>query len=143
MYVDRIEVSFDAAHRLVGYPGTCASLHGHSFRAEVFVAVRDLDALGLGVDFRELKGRLRSWLNEHWDHAVLLGEGDVALLEALRALPEMRLYVFRSANPSTEVLARELFGVARRELGDVVQRVRVWESPTQYAEYIPDAVPRG
>lgn len=141
MYIDRIELTFDAAHRLVGYPGTCASLHGHTFRAEVFVAVRELDPLGLAVDFRELKGRLKAWIDGHWDHAVLLGDGDTTLVEALRAVPETRLYLFRGVNPSTEVLARELFGIARREFGTIVERVRIWESPTQYAEYVPHFIP--
>jgi 6-pyruvoyltetrahydropterin/6-carboxytetrahydropterin synthase len=143
MFIDRIELSFDAAHRLLGYPGKCASPHGHSFRAEVFVAVRELDAGGLGIDFHELKGRLREWIDAHWDHAFLASDADTALVEALRALPGTRLYLFRGVNPSTEVLARELFGVARREFGAAVARVRVWESPTQYAEYIPDVVPLG
>jgi 6-pyruvoyltetrahydropterin/6-carboxytetrahydropterin synthase len=143
MFIDRIELSFDAAHRLLGDQGRCASPHGHTFRAEVFVAVRELDAGGLGIDFRELKGRLRAWIDAHWDHAILVGDADTALVEALRAIPETRLYLVRGANPSTEVLARELFGVARRELGAAVARVRVWESPTQYAEYVPDVVPLG
>lgn len=138
MFIDRIELAFDAAHRLVGYPGKCASPHGHSFRAEVFVAVPRLDALGLGVDFRELKGRLRGWIDEHWDHAFLAAGSDTELVAALRALPGARVYLFPDANPSTEVLARELYGVARREFGPAVVRVRVWESPTQYAEYVPD-----
>jgi 6-pyruvoyltetrahydropterin/6-carboxytetrahydropterin synthase len=102
------------------------------------VAVPELDGLGLGVDFRELKGRLKAWVDANWDHAFLAAEGDTALVEALRTVPGVRLYLFPDANPSTEVLARELFGVAREAFGDVVQRVRVWESPTQYAEYIPD-----
>ncbi|MDQ3700587.1 MAG: 6-carboxytetrahydropterin synthase [Chloroflexota bacterium] len=141
MFIDRIELTFDAAHRLVGDHGKCASPHGHTFRAEVFVAVRDLDALGMGVDFRELKGRLKGWIDAHWDHAFLAGDGDTALIEALRSVPESRLYLFRGVNPSTEALARELFGVAAREFGTIVERVRVWESPTQYAEYIPDFIP--
>ena len=140
MYLLRIELSFDAAHRLADYPGKCASPHGHSFRAEVFVAVPELDGLGLGVDFRELKGRLKAWVDANWDHAFLAAESDTALVEALRTVPGARLYLFPDANPSTEVLARELFGVAREAFGDVVQRVRVWESPTQYAEYLPDVV---
>ena len=51
MYLLRIELSFDARTAWRTTPG-CASPHGHSFRAEVFVAVPELDGLGLGVDFR-------------------------------------------------------------------------------------------
>jgi hypothetical protein len=57
---------------------------------------------------------------------------------ALQALPESKLYLFRGMNPSAEAMASELFAEARRQLGSVVQRVRIWESPAQYAEYVPD-----
>ena len=109
----------------------------------MLVAERDLDAFGIAVDFRGLNGRLKAWIDRHWDHAFLVGDGDTALVGALGALPEAKLYLFKGANPSTEVLARELFEVARREFGSIVHRVRVWESPTQYAEYVPDVHPLG
>lgn len=138
MYVARVELTFDAAHRLLGYPGKCASAHGHTFRAEIVVATRELDALGLTLDFRDLKAGLKEWVDAHWDHAFLLNDRDTALVEALRAAPECKLYLFRAVNPSTEVIARALFDEARRRFGAVVQRVRVWETPTQYAEYVQD-----
>jgi 6-pyruvoyltetrahydropterin/6-carboxytetrahydropterin synthase len=140
VYVDRIELTFDAAHRLPGYPGKCAAPHGHSFRAEVFVAARDLDASGFVIDFRDLKGRLKTWIDAHWDHAFFVAESDGALLAALRTLPESRVYVF-PGSPTTELVARELFEEARRQLGPLVRSVRVWESPTQWAEYLPDPPP--
>ncbi len=135
MYLARIEVVFDAAHRLLGYAGKCASVHGHTFRAEVVVAVQELDHLGLTLDFRDLKAGLKAWVDTHWDHAFLLNDQDTRLIEALRAVPDCRLYLFRGINPSTEVIARELFDEARRQFDSAIQSVRVWETPSQYAEY--------
>ncbi len=87
------------------------------------------------------EGALKTWIDEHWDHAFLAGEGDLVLVEALRAVPETRLYLFLRV-PSTEALARELFGVApgvRRYCGSGCG----CESPAQYAEYVPDLIPLG
>jgi 6-pyruvoyltetrahydropterin/6-carboxytetrahydropterin synthase len=138
MYVASVEVTFDAAHRLLGYPGKCASAHGHTFRGQVVVATEELDRLGLTLDFRDLKAGLKAWVDRHWDHAFLANDQDAQMVAALGSVPECKLYLFRGVNPSAEAIARELFDEARRQFGAVVQRVRVWETPTQYAEYVPD-----
>ena len=138
MYVVRVELTFDAAHRLLGYAGKCASAHGHTFRAEVVVASSALDEMGLAVDFRELKSGLRAWVDAQWDHAFLLNDRDAALIAALRAVPECKIYLFRGVNPSTEAIAKALFDEACRQFGPVVQKVRIWETPSQYAEYLPE-----
>lgn len=138
MFVDRVAITFDAGHRLLNYAGKCASPHGHTFTAEVLVAGGELNQLGLVVDFGDVKGPLKRWIDDQWDHGFLLNDRDGALIEALAAVPEAKLYLFRDANPSAEVMARELFGIARQYVGEVVQSVRVWESPHQYAEYRPD-----
>lgn len=138
MYIDRVEIAFDAGHRLLDYPGNCASPHGHTYKAEVLIARRELDELGLAVDFGLLKGGLKQWIQEHWDHGFLVNDRDARLIEALGALPESKLYLFQGVNPSAEAMARELFEEARRQFGVLVQSVRIWESPGQYAEFIPD-----
>lgn len=140
MYLNRIEVSFDAGHRLLGYPGKCASPHGHTYSAEVFVISPELNELGLAVDFRELKGRCEAWIDEHWDHGFLLNDRDTQLIDALRSIPEAKLYLFADLNPSAEAMARELYRVAEQP-GWRVQRVRIWESPNQFGEYANDEVP--
>lgn len=135
MYTNRIEVSFDAGHRLLNYPGKCASPHGHSFRAEVLVFSEEIDDLGLALDFGELKGRCKAWIDEHWDHAFLLNDQDLDLVGALGCVPEAKLYLFKGRNPSAEAMAYELYQVAER-FGWRVRGVRIWESSNQFAEYM-------
>jgi 6-pyruvoyltetrahydropterin/6-carboxytetrahydropterin synthase len=136
MYVLRTEVQFDAGHRVLGYPGKCASPHGHTFRAEVYVAIAQLDDLGMGIDFGEIRGKCKRWIDEHWDHGFLLNSADEALICGLRAVPEAKLYLFNRENPTAETMASELFRVFE-EFGWCVQRVRIWETQTQFAEYWP------
>jgi 6-pyruvoyltetrahydropterin/6-carboxytetrahydropterin synthase len=137
MFVDRVEVSFDAAHRLLDYDGKCASPHGHTYRAEVFVARSQLDSLGLAIDFGDVKQPLKRWIDEQWDHAFLLNSKDDALVCALRAVPESKLYCFPARNPSAEVMAETLFYALQGPLQNSLQSVRIWEG-NQYAEYLPD-----
>jgi 6-pyruvoyltetrahydropterin/6-carboxytetrahydropterin synthase len=141
MFVDRVELSFDAGHRILGHPGKCASPHGHTFKAEVFVVVQHLDGLGFALDFEPLKCGLKGWIDEHWDHGFLLNDADTPLVEALQAIPEAKLYLFQGVNPSAEAMARALFDEARRQFGCVVRSIRIWESPNQYAEFVPDEAP--
>lgn len=140
MFVDRVEVSFDAAHRLLGYDGKCASPHGHTYRAEVFVGRSDLDDRGLAVDFGDIKRPLKDWIDAHWDHAFLANDRDEALVCALQTIPESKLYCFPGLNPSAEVMARALFCVMQDELGGDLLRVRIWEAG-YYADYVPDDGP--
>lgn len=132
---DRIEVTFDAGHRLLGYQGKCASPHGHTFRAEVFVDGTELDELGLVLDFGIVKSAVKGWIDQHWDHGFLVNSEDAGLIAALGSIPEAKLYCFARSNPSAEAMARTLYEVARECLGERLAAVRVWESTTQYAEY--------
>lgn len=140
MFIDRVEVTFDAGHRLLNYQGKCASPHGHTFRAEIVVAADELNELGLAVDFGDVKSVCKRWIDEHWDHGFLANDQDVVLVQAFRSIPEAKLYLFQGANPSAETMAHELYGVLASQ-GWRTLRVRIWESLTQYAEYVPDDVP--
>lgn len=137
MYIDRVEIRFEAGHRLLDYAGKCAAPHGHSFTAEILIAGDRLDSVGLLRDFGDIKGPLRRWIDEQWDHGFLVNDADQALITALKAVPESKLYLFPGTNPSTEAMARTLFEVGRRQLGELIRSVRIWESNTQYAEYVP------
>lgn len=72
-----------AGHRVAGHENKCAHLHGHNYRITFVVAAdrsegvqERLDQLGRVVDFSCLKGTLCAWLEEHWDHKMLLWSHD-------------------------------------------------------------------
>ncbi|MDY6895430.1 MAG: 6-carboxytetrahydropterin synthase [Thermotogota bacterium] len=135
MYADRIELIFDAGHRLLKYKGKCESPHGHTFKAEIMLSSEKLDEMGFVADFIELRDKIGEWVDEHWDHAFLINNQDRELMSALNSLNEKKVFVFDNANPTAEVMAKYLYDQSRKLYGDMVLKVRIWESPNQYAEY--------
>ena len=55
--------AFEAAHRLVDYPGKCNRLHGHSWTVEMSVSGDKLDNIGMVADFKVLKSMLMEVLD--------------------------------------------------------------------------------
>jgi len=121
MYELMVRRTFAAAHQLRGYKGKCESLHGHNWVVEAFVEARELDHIGLAIDFGVLK-RMLSGILEELDHKHLNERAP-----------------FDTLNPSSENLARFIHDVLKDSLaGRAVQvcRVRVWESPDACATYM-------
>ena len=135
MYLVRIETTFDSGHRLLDYDGKCAFPHGHTYRAEVFLESDALDAQGLVFDFTKLKRRVKSWIDDNWDHSFLLNSRDTELINGLATASKGRIYQFDEENPSCEVLSRVLYTKIVELCGVSPVKVRLWESLDQYAEY--------
>ena len=45
MYTLKVEGAFEAAHRVVNYPGKCDRLHGHNWKVEAVVRDSELFAI--------------------------------------------------------------------------------------------------
>jgi 6-pyruvoyltetrahydropterin/6-carboxytetrahydropterin synthase len=131
MYRVQRELSFCYGHRLLDHPGKCARLHGHNARVILTLESQELDEQGMVVDFFEVRERVGRWLDETYDHRMILGHQDPALA-ALRALGEP--VVELDCNPTAENLARLVCEQARRAGLPVVQ-VDLWETPTCCATY--------
>jgi len=112
---------FDAAHALVGYPGECCNLHGHTWDIEVVVRGSKLDDVGIVYDFKTLKADLAAVLDP-LDHAYL---NEVPPFDAM--------------NPTAENLSRYIFEQLSGRVGGPVEvvEVAVWESPIAKITYRP------
>ncbi|MCR5177031.1 MAG: 6-carboxytetrahydropterin synthase QueD [Anaerovibrio sp.] len=125
MFEIHVEAEFEAAHRIVGYNGKCNRLHGHSWTVEVAATGRKLDELGMLVDFKVVKGRLRDLL-ETLDH------------QFLNELPAFA----GGNNPTAEHLAQYVFEeMAKADFFDdnvKLKYVQVWESPKSSVIYTLD-----
>lgn len=120
MYHLKILSHFAAAHNLLNYQGDCENLHGHNWKVEVTVATRDLDAAGLGIDFKTLKARTNEIL-DRLDHKYLND-----------------LDFFNGISPSSEHISRYIFESLEADLkapGVEVETVTVWESDNACATY--------
>lgn len=68
-----------AGHRVCGHENKCGYLHGHNYRVTFHCrsnGVDGLDHLGRVIDFSVMKSKLCEWLEENWDHRMLLWELD-------------------------------------------------------------------
>jgi 6-pyruvoyltetrahydropterin/6-carboxytetrahydropterin synthase len=107
-----VESQFCAAHAIRDYPGPCCHLHGHNYRVVAHLRGGELDALGMLIDYAEVKRALASILAP-FDHAYL------------NELPD-----FATANPTSEEIARVLYYRLQEALfttEDVQRRVRISE----------------
>ena len=115
-----IKSHFSAAHSLEGYQGDCAHIHGHNWMVEVFVKCQQLDEIGIGIDFRDIKQAVKEVL-QGLDHFHL------------NDLP-----AFKEVNPTSENIAKFLYQELEKELnsdGVKVSKVKVSETPGAGAFY--------
>ena len=68
--------TFEAAHQLPWHAGKCRNLHGHNGKAVITVETPSLDALGMVVDFTEIKRVIGAWIDETLDHKMILHRDD-------------------------------------------------------------------
>lgn len=123
VYEIRAEASFSAAHRLRGYEGECEHLHGHNYRVRIALRCKELNPLGMAMDFKEVKGIAESVVSG-LDHRYL---NEVA--------------PFDSVNPTAEQIAEHIAGALGDKLPDGVwvHEVTCWESDRCSAAYLPDS----
>ena len=124
-------IDFCYGHRLLDYDGICKHPHGHNAVAEIEIRAEKLDGRNMVCDFSDIKRVVKGWIDQALDHKMLLRHDD-PLVKALQELGEP-MYLLDS-NPTVERIARLIYEYARGQ-GLPVVRVKVWETPTSFAEY--------
>jgi len=134
------QIKFCAGHRLVGHEGKCANLHGHNYLAQFFVSGGEFDEVGRVVDFSVINRLFKGWIDENWDHGILVWDEDSELLEALGRLQPSKVFCL-PYNPTAENIAKYLLTevgpglVEQMEGYDVrLTKVVVWETENACAE---------
>lgn len=117
---------FDAAHFLREYKGKCANVHGHRWKVEITLQGRELDELGILIDFMDVKTMLKEVLNI-FDHKMV------------NDIPP-----FDNLNPTAENLSKFIYDEMVEKLKDrigthiKIKRVTIWESEAASASYFKD-----
>ena len=127
VYTVSAQAHYDSAHFLVNYQGKCERLHGHRYVVEAAVQAAELNEAGIAFDFVDLKRELRA-LADYLDHQLL------------NELPE-----FQGVETSAENQAKHFYDELKKRLpeeqADGLLYTRVWETPTQWAQYGPASAP--
>jgi len=124
-------IEFSYGHRLVGHEGKCRYLHGHNGMLEVDVASDQLDRLGMVIDFGDVSDVVKTWVNENFDHRLILNRTDPLAKSLVEAGEPV---VLIDANPTAETLARLIWEAAHKN-GLKLTEVRLWETSTSRATY--------
>jgi 6-pyruvoyltetrahydropterin/6-carboxytetrahydropterin synthase len=131
---------WDMAHRLMGHEGKCRFIHGHRYRAEIHLRSDKLDQCGRVIDFHQIKESIGRWIDEYWDHALMLFAGDSEVLKALHTLQDsvQQRITLLPENPTAENIASHLLWIICPKCligtGVHAYRVVVWETPSCYAQ---------
>ncbi len=118
MFTIKITSQFNSAHNLRGYKGKCEELHGHNWKVEVRASSKELDNLGMVIDFKELKSLLMEIL-DGLDHKYL-----------------NNIEYFKNVNPTSENIAKFVYDkIVVAKPGVNILDVTVWETDTSSATY--------
>jgi 6-pyruvoyltetrahydropterin/6-carboxytetrahydropterin synthase len=118
------EFTFDAAHHLHAYEGKCKNLHGHTYKV-VFGISGFTNDIGITVDFGTLKQIWREKIEPYLDHRYLN-----ETLPAMNTTAENIVVWIYEQTQAT--LQAEHY--CTKELEARVEFVRLYETPTSYAE---------
>jgi 6-pyruvoyltetrahydropterin/6-carboxytetrahydropterin synthase len=122
-YTLRVQVHFSSAHSLRDYPGDCRRFHGHNWKAEIEVTAHALNALGIALDFKTIKGEALA-LADSLDHRYL---NEIEPFDRINPTAEnLSGWFFRQ-------LAERLDGTSAR-----VSAVTLWETETACVRYTED-----
>lgn len=127
-----------AGHRVCGHESKCAHLHGHNYRIYFTVEPMEvLDRVGRVVDFSVVKSTLCQWLEDKWDHKMLIFHLD-PILDVLQELDPGGVVV-TPFNPTAEHMAEFLVNVVGPSLledhGVRLTRCRIEETRKCSATY--------
>lgn len=143
-------LQFDAAHRLYDYIGKCANIHGHRYTVLFNISTDCLDHRTISVDFKDIKFLFQGWLDDKWDHKLILNIHD-PLVDSMEELVKsntilgLELPYCMPCNPTAEgmahYLATSIFPeiLERAKLPAKIVSVTVYETPTSSACYVVDS----
>lgn len=129
------------------HPDKCRFPHGHSRKVECVLEAEDLDKNEMVCDFKVLKLILSDYLDQ-FDHAICMNTDDASYADFKERFGD-RVIGYESEDPTTEVLARDIFHHLSESLAAYaseeheyalrdnvrVVAVKVWETSSSWAEY--------
>ena len=132
-------------HRVLNHRSVCKGLHGHRYKAEIcvegdLVEKKDASEEGMVIDFADIKKTAQKFIQEELDHAFMVWEKDIELLEFFKNSKGHKPVIV-PFTPTAENVAAYIFNQLKDKFTDVfktglhLQSVKLWETPSSYALY--------
>ena len=102
-------MEFDSGHRIPNHKSSCKNLHGHRYAIEVTLKGDIIDKendsdYGMVMDFKEAKELIRQTIVDPWDHAFIVFERDLEVINFLKSLNDHKTVVLKKV-PTAENMA--------------------------------------
>ena len=141
-------IQWDMGHRVLNHRSVCKGLHGHRYKAEIcvegdLVEKKDASEEGMVIDFADIKKTAQKFIQEELDHAFMVWEKDIELLEFFKNSKGHKPVIV-PFTPTAENVAAYIFNELKDKFTDVfktglhLQSVKLWETPSSYALYEPE-----
>jgi 6-pyruvoyltetrahydropterin/6-carboxytetrahydropterin synthase len=137
-------LEFDAGHRIPDHKSKCRNAHGHRYVLEATIEGSVQEQIGrsdtgMVLDFGDLKTVMNDEVAEAWDHAFLVYDQDLLMIQALGLLGPSHKTICLPFVPTVENLAHEAFNLIDKSLRTTgnqfsLQRLRLYETPNCYCD---------
>ena len=136
-------IQWDMGHRVLNHRSVCKGLHGHRYKAEIcvegdLVEKKDASEEGMVIDFADIKKTAQKFIQEELDHAFMVWEKDIELLEFFKNSKGHKPVIVQFT-PTAENVAAYIFNELKDKFTDVfktglhLQSIKLWETPSSYA----------
>ncbi len=135
------EFTFEMAHALLGYDGSCKYVHGHSYGLSVTVIGNPIEnkkdpKLGMVIDFGDLKKIVKETVVDIFDHALVLNNNT----PKENFSPKQELFdkvIFVNYQPTSENLVADFADRIAERLSEGISlySLRLRETATSYADW--------
>jgi len=135
------EFTFEMAHALLGYDGSCKYIHGHSYGLSVTVIGKpnkneNDPKLGMVIDFGDLKRIVKETVVDQFDHALVLNSKTPK--DSINQNQELfDKVIFVNYQPTSEILVADFANRISERLPEEIKllNLRLRETATSYADW--------
>ena len=138
------QFSFEMAHALWNYEGSCRNVHGHSYKLFVTIIgepIGDINSPknGMVIDFLDIKKLVKSQIVDDLDHSfVVSSDADIHHLKQVDQMFEKLKVV--DFQPTCENLLVYMADIIKAQLSGNIKlySLKLCETPTSYAEWFAE-----
>ena len=137
--------SFETAHILYGYDGTCKNVHGHSYKLFVTLKGVPIDDIhheknGMVMDFGDLKSIVNEEIVDVWDHAIMLNALSPHQILGKDLEKQGHKVIYCNYQPTCENMLYDIAKKIKSRLPNHVQLVylKLHETENSYGEWLAE-----
>jgi 6-pyruvoyltetrahydropterin/6-carboxytetrahydropterin synthase len=134
------QIEWDMGHRVTNHLSKCRNLHGHRYKAEIWmegdlINISGNSSEGMVIDFGEIKKTAIEYIHDVLDHGFMVWKNDKVLINFFKSNDDLK-YVVVPFVPTAENIAAWIFKNLDNKFKDIyktnlkLHSIKLWETPT-------------